>query len=39
MTDLVNVLSKLVDAQGNILIPGLMDLVAPLTAGPEMLME
>ncbi|KAJ5118535.1 Cys-Gly metallodipeptidase dug1 [Penicillium atrosanguineum] len=31
MTDLVNVLSKLVDAQGNILIPGLMDLVAPLT--------
>ncbi|KAJ5083279.1 Cys-Gly metallodipeptidase dug1 [Penicillium angulare] len=31
MTDLVNVLSKLVDAQGNILIPGLMDLVAPVT--------
>ncbi|KAJ5816871.1 Cys-Gly metallodipeptidase dug1 [Penicillium robsamsonii] len=29
MTDLVNVLSKLVDPQGNILIPGLMDLVAP----------
>lgn len=31
MTDLVNILSKLVDSQGNILIPGLMDLVAPLT--------
>lgn len=31
MTDLVTVLSKLVDPQGNILIPGLMDLVAPVT--------
>ncbi|KAJ5219793.1 hypothetical protein N7468_008997 [Penicillium chermesinum] len=31
MTDLVNVLSKLVDAQGNILIPGIMDLVEPVT--------
>ncbi|KAJ5114598.1 Zn-dependent exopeptidase [Penicillium alfredii] len=31
MTDLVNVLSKLVDSQGNILIPGIMDLVEPLT--------
>ncbi|KAJ5692082.1 Cys-Gly metallodipeptidase dug1 [Penicillium macrosclerotiorum] len=31
MTDLVNILSKLVDPQGNIQIPGLMDLVAPLT--------
>ncbi|KAJ5966005.1 Cys-Gly metallodipeptidase dug1 [Penicillium waksmanii] len=31
MTDLVNVLSKLVDAQGNILIPGIAELVAPVT--------
>lgn len=31
MTDIVNVLSKLVDPQGNILIPGINDLVAPLT--------
>ena len=31
MTDLVTVLSKLVDPQGSILIPGLMDLVEPVT--------
>ena len=31
MTDLVTILSKLVDPQGNILIPGLMDLVEPVT--------
>ncbi|KAE8375321.1 Zn-dependent exopeptidase [Aspergillus bertholletiae] len=31
MTDLVHVMSKLVDAHGNILIPGLMDLVEPLS--------
>ncbi|PGH01413.1 Cys-Gly metallodipeptidase DUG1 [Blastomyces parvus] len=31
MTDLVNLLSKLVDAQGNILIPGIKELVAPVT--------
>lgn len=31
MTDLVTIFSKLVDSQGNILIPGLMDLVAPVT--------
>ncbi|PGH16091.1 hypothetical protein AJ80_05306 [Polytolypa hystricis UAMH7299] len=31
MTDLVHLLSKLVDAKGNILIPGIKDLVAPLT--------
>ncbi|KAK2747896.1 hypothetical protein FQN57_001487 [Myotisia sp. PD_48] len=31
MTDLVLLLSKLVDAQGNILIPGIDDLVAPVT--------
>ncbi|OXV10135.1 hypothetical protein Egran_02102 [Elaphomyces granulatus] len=31
MTDLVAILSKLVDSQGNILIPGIMDLVAPAT--------
>ncbi|OJD12802.1 hypothetical protein AJ78_06659 [Emergomyces pasteurianus Ep9510] len=31
MTDLVNILSKLVDAQGNILIPGINELVAPVT--------
>ena len=31
MTDLINVLSKLVDSQGNILIPGIMDLVEPVT--------
>ncbi|KKZ62078.1 cytosolic nonspecific dipeptidase [[Emmonsia] crescens] len=31
MTDLVNLLSKLVDAQGNILVPGINDLVAPVT--------
>lgn len=31
MTDLVTVMSKLVDSQGNILIPGIMDLVAPVT--------
>jgi len=31
MTDLVAILSKLVDSQGNILIPGITDLVAPVT--------
>ncbi|KAB8245255.1 hypothetical protein BDV35DRAFT_381620 [Aspergillus flavus] len=31
MTDLVHVMSKLVDTHGNILIPGIMDLVEPLT--------
>jgi Cys-Gly metallodipeptidase DUG1 len=31
MTDLVRVLGSLVDTHGNIKIPGLMDLVAPLT--------
>jgi len=31
MTDLVTLLAKLVDSQGNIQIPGLLDLVAPLT--------
>jgi Cys-Gly metallodipeptidase DUG1 len=31
MTDLVSIMSSLVDPQGNILIPGLDDLVAPLT--------
>ncbi|KAH8688885.1 putative glutamate carboxypeptidase [Talaromyces proteolyticus] len=31
MTDLVTLLSKLVDSQGNIQVPGLMDLVAPVT--------
>lgn len=31
MTDLTAVLSKLVDSQGNIQVPGLMDLVAPVT--------
>jgi Cys-Gly metallodipeptidase DUG1 len=31
MTDLVRVMSSLVDSQGKILIPGLDDLVAPLT--------
>ncbi|OAT09269.1 cytosolic nonspecific dipeptidase [Blastomyces gilchristii SLH14081] len=31
MTDLVNLLSKLVDAQGNILIPGINELVAPVS--------
>ena len=37
MTDLVNILSRLVDAQGNIMIPGLMDLVAPVTKEEESL--
>lgn len=37
MTDLVTVFSKLVDSQGNIQIPGLMDLVAPVTAEEEKL--
>jgi hypothetical protein len=32
MTDLVHLMSKLVDSQGKILIPGIMDSVAPLTA-------
>ncbi|KAK2812150.1 hypothetical protein FQN50_001507 [Emmonsiellopsis sp. PD_5] len=31
MTDLVTLLSKLVDSKGNIQIPGIKDLVAPLT--------
>ena len=31
MTDLFNLMSKLTDAKGNILIPGISDLVAPLT--------
>ena len=31
MTDLIYILSKLVTPQGNILIPGVEDLVAPLT--------
>ncbi|KAJ1977981.1 hypothetical protein H4R33_006095 [Dimargaris cristalligena] len=31
MTDLVQLFSKLVDSQGRILIPGIMDQVAPLT--------
>ncbi|OBA19301.1 CNDP dipeptidase [Metschnikowia bicuspidata var. bicuspidata NRRL YB-4993] len=31
MTDLVQVLSRLVDANGKILVPGVMDMVAPLT--------
>lgn len=31
MTDLVKVLSQLVDGQGNILIPGIQEMVAPLT--------
>ena len=31
MADLVHIMSKLTDFEGNILIPGLMDLVAPLT--------
>ncbi|PGH12548.1 hypothetical protein AJ79_04169 [Helicocarpus griseus UAMH5409] len=31
MTDLVTLLSKLVDAKGNILIPGIKELVAPVT--------
>ncbi|KAL3704203.1 hypothetical protein TMatcc_009894 [Talaromyces marneffei ATCC 18224] len=37
MTDLVTVFSKLVDSQGSIQIPGLMDLVAPVTAEEEKL--
>ncbi|CAI5759717.1 unnamed protein product [Candida verbasci] len=31
MTDLINVMSKLVDSQGKIQIPGVYDMVAPLT--------
>lgn len=31
MTDLVRVMSQLVDSQGQILVPGVMDMVAPLT--------
>jgi Cys-Gly metallodipeptidase DUG1 len=31
MTDLVHIMSKLVDPDGKILIPGIMDDVAPLT--------
>lgn len=31
MTDLVNVMSKLVDTKGNILIPGVNEMVAPVT--------
>jgi Cys-Gly metallodipeptidase DUG1 len=31
MTDLAHILATLVDSQGNILIPGILDLVAPLT--------
>ena len=31
MTDLMSVMSQLVDANGNILIPGINDMVAPLT--------
>ncbi|KAL1995372.1 hypothetical protein VTN49DRAFT_1559 [Thermomyces lanuginosus] len=37
MTDLITIMSKLVDEQGNIKIPGLMDLVAPLTEEEEKL--
>ena len=31
MTDLIQVMSKLVTPQGDILVPGINDLVAPLT--------
>jgi Cys-Gly metallodipeptidase DUG1 len=39
MTDLVALLARLVDSQGNILIPGLMDLVAPVTADEQALYQ
>ncbi|KAK3709123.1 hypothetical protein LTR37_011102 [Vermiconidia calcicola] len=37
MTDLVRVMSSLVDGDGNILIPGIQELVAPLTKEEESL--
>lgn len=39
MTDLVQVLSKLVDANGKILVPGVDDMVAPLTATEDALYD
>ncbi|KAG7691773.1 hypothetical protein KL930_005069 [Ogataea haglerorum] len=39
MTDLFNVMSKLVDTQGNIQIPGVNEMVAPLTEKEEKLYE
>ncbi|QPG74085.1 hypothetical protein FOA43_001406 [Brettanomyces nanus] len=35
MTDLIKVMSQLVDEKGNILIPGINDMVAPLTSKEE----
>jgi nonspecific dipeptidase len=37
MTDLITLMSKLVDNKGNILVPGIMDDVAPLTTHEESL--
>lgn len=39
MTDLVNVLSKLVDVNGKILVPGVYDMVAPLTEKEDALYD
>lgn len=39
MTDLVQVLSKLVDIQGNILIPGIQEMVAPVTEKEDALYD
>ena len=36
MTDLVNLMSSLVDSKGNILVPGLNDMVAPVTKDEEL---
>ena len=39
MTDLISIMSSLVDGQGRLLIDGIYDEVAPLTAEEEKLYE
>lgn len=39
MTDLVQLMSSLVDSSGNILVPGILDDVAPVTAEEEALYD